>query len=122
MSAIKLSSPATGQFWEIPILYEDEHLLALDKPGGLPVSPDRNDASRPSLMALLHAGIAEAKPWARERSLAYLMNAHRLDNEITGVILLAKTKSLFVELANLFGAEKPVRTYVALVKGAPLEE
>ena len=34
-SHIKLSSPATREFWEIPVLYEDEHLLALDKPGGL---------------------------------------------------------------------------------------
>ena len=31
-ATIKLSSPATHEFWEIPVLYEDEHLLALDKP------------------------------------------------------------------------------------------
>ena len=36
---IKLSSPATREFWEIPVLFEDEHLLALDKPAGvLPTS------------------------------------------------------------------------------------
>ena len=39
-AAIKLSSPATREFWEIPVLFEDEHLLALDKPAGLPTSPE----------------------------------------------------------------------------------
>ena len=53
-AAIKLSSPATREFWEIPVLFEDEHLLALDKPAGLPVSPDRYDPQRPNLMTLLH--------------------------------------------------------------------
>ncbi|MEY2466476.1 MAG: hypothetical protein QOD03_997, partial [Verrucomicrobiota bacterium] len=71
--AIKLSSPATHEFWEIPVLFEDEHLLALDKPSGLLTSPDRLDANRPNLMKLLHAGITENKPWARERGLTYLM-------------------------------------------------
>ena len=47
MSAvIKLSAPAKGGFWEIPVLFEDEHLLALDKPAGLLTSPDRYDAER----------------------------------------------------------------------------
>ena len=56
-AAIKLSSPATKEFWEIPVLFEDEHLLALDKPAGLLVSPDRHDENRPSLMQLLLDGL-----------------------------------------------------------------
>src|SRR5262245_6445456 len=91
-STIKLSSRATSEFWEIQVLYEDEHLLALDKPSGLLTSPDRYDPERPNLMKLLHAAIAESKPWAKERSLTYLMNAHRLDFETSGIILLAKSK------------------------------
>jgi len=116
-AAIKLSSPATREFWEIPVLFEDEHLLALDKPAGLLTSPDRYDPARPNLMKLLHAGVAAAKPWARERHLNYLSNAHRLDFETSGVILLAKSKEILVALANLFGSEKPEKKYVALVSG-----
>jgi RluA family pseudouridine synthase len=116
---IKLSFPETREFWEIPILYEDEHLLALDKPSGLLSSPDRSDSNRPNLMKLLHEGIAESKPWARERGLSYLMNAHRLDYETSGVLLLAKTKPVLVALANAFGAEKPYKRYIALVEGTP---
>lgn len=121
-STIKLSSRVTGEFWEIPVLYEDEHLLALDKPSGLLTSPDRYDPERPNLMKLLHAGIAENKPWARERGLSYLMNAHRLDFETSGVILLAKSKPVLVQLANLFGSEKPAKKYGALVQGQPASD
>ena len=58
---IKLSSPETHEFWEIPVVFEDEHLLALDKPAALLTSPDSDDARRPSLMRLLHDGIADAE-------------------------------------------------------------
>jgi RluA family pseudouridine synthase len=123
MSAfIKLSSPATHEFWEIPVLFEDAHLLALDKPAGLLTSPESDDAQPPNLMKLLHAGIAEAKPWARERGLTYLMNAHRLDSDTSGVILLAKNKPALLALADLFGTNKPVRKYLALIRGEPVEE
>ena len=122
MRAIKLSSPATREFWEIPVLFEDAHLLALDKPAGLLASPDRNTPEKPSLMALLHAGIAAGKPWARERGLSYLMNAHRLDAETSGVILLAKSKLVLVALANFFGAGQPGQKSLAFVHGAPREE
>ena len=118
MSAvIKLSSPATGEFWEIAVLFEDDHLLALDKPSRLLTSPDRYDPERPNLMKLLHHGIIRGTPWAATRGLTYLMNAHRLDFETSGVILLAKNKPALVALANLFGSEKPLKTYVALVHG-----
>src|SRR5476651_645380 len=104
--AIKLSSPATREFWEIPVLFEDEHLLALDKPARLLTSPDVTDLARPSLMKLLHGGIAEKKPWSVVRNLDYLNNANELDADAGGVLLLAKNKPAFVALANLFSAEK----------------
>src|SRR5436309_15904653 len=82
-SVIKLSSPATHEFWEIPVLFEDAHLFALDKPAGLLLTPDRYDPdpARPNLMRLLHDSIAAGKPWAKERGLSYLSHAHRLDLE-----------------------------------------
>lgn len=118
---IKLSSPATKEFWEIPILYKDEHLLAVEKPARLLTSPDRYDPDRPNLMKLLHAGIALQKPWAVQQGIDYLANAHRLDFETSGIILLARNKPVLVQLANLFGSEKPLKTYYALVNGFPAE-
>jgi RluA family pseudouridine synthase len=122
VNAIKLSSPAAREFWEIPVLFEDDHLLALDKPAGLLISPDRDDPQQPNLIQLLHAAIAAAKPWARERRLNYLMNAHRLDSETSGVLLLAKNKPALGALANLFGSEKPLQKHVALAHGSPQED
>lgn len=120
---IKLSSPATREFWELPVPFEDEHLLAIDKPARLLTSPDRYDPQRPNLMKLLHAGIEQSKPWAKQRGLSYLMNAHRLDFETSGVILLAKNKPALIALANSFGSEGVVqKTYVALVHGIPVQE
>lgn len=116
---IKLSSPATKEFWEIPVLFEDDTLLAISKPPGMLTSPDRYDPERPNLMKLLHNAIKDGKPWAKQRGLSYLANAHRLDFDTSGVILLAKTKPALVTLANLFGSEKPVKIYVAILPGTP---
>ena len=126
-AVIKLSAPVTSEFWEIPVLYEDEHLLALDKPAGLLVSPDRQDPSQPvpeppDLLKLLHAGIAAGKPWVVERQLAYLSNAHWIERDTSGVILLAKSKPVLVALHDLFGAERPVNQHLALVHGSPHQE
>ena len=115
-AAIKLSSPATHEFWEIPVLFEDEHLLALDKPARLLASPDADDVARPSLMKLLHGGIADKKPWASERHLEYLNPANHLDFDVSGVLLLAKNKPAFIALANLFSSEKARLKYVPLVQ------
>ncbi|MGO8928543.1 MAG: RluA family pseudouridine synthase [Limisphaerales bacterium] len=123
MSAtIKLSSPATHEFWEIPVLYEDAHLLALDKPSGLLTSHDGAEPDRPDLTTLLHAGIERGAPWAREGDRTYLMPAHRADAETSGVLLLAKSKPVLVTLVNWFSAEKPGDRHLALVQGTPSED
>ncbi len=121
-TAIKLPSHETGQFWEIPVLYEDDHLLALNKPGGLAGSPERHDPDRPNLISLLQRGIKEGKPWARQRDLAYLALAHRLDAADSGVLLLARSKAMLTALANQFGAGKPLLYLLALAQGSPAWE
>lgn len=119
---IKLSAPATGEFWEIPVVYEDAHLLIIAKPACLLSSPDRYDPNRPNLMRLLLDGVAAGKPWARERGLTYLANAHRLDFETTGIFVLAKDRESLVVLANHFGSERPRKTYLALAQGSPPDD
>jgi RluA family pseudouridine synthase len=119
---LKLSAPATGGFWEIPVLFEDEHLLALDKPASLASTPDRENPDRPCLMRLLHDAIAARKPWAASRGLSYLMHAQRLDAETTGVLLLAKSRPVLIQLANQFSTSKPLQSWLALVRGTPPQE
>lgn len=121
IAVIKLSATTTRQSLEIPVLFEDEYLLALDKPANLLTSPDRYDRHRPNLMRLLHDGIAQGKPWAKEHGLTYLMNAHQLDSETSGVILLGKSKLVLTALVNVLGSGKLKKNYVALVLGTPKE-
>ena len=118
---IKLSAPETEQFWKVPVLYEDDDLFALEKPARLLTSPDRYDANRPNLMKILHRDIERGAPWAAERKLTYLSNAHRLDFETSGVLLLAKNKAALVALADEFGGSRARKSYVALVQGTPSE-
>jgi len=120
-SSIKLSFQPTRQFWEIPILFEDEHVLALDKPSGLGTLPSNQAKDTPALMPLLHAAIAEKKSWAVERGLLYLRASHRLDAEASGVLLLAKSKPVLLKLVDLFGADKPHKQFLVLIRGIPEE-
>jgi len=121
-ATIKLSWPATKGFWEIPVLHEDEHLLALDKPSDLLISPDSTEPDRPDLVTLLHAGIERGAPWAAQGGRAYLMPAHRPDAETSGVLLLAKSKPVLTTLMDWFSAEKPGDRHLALVQGTPPED
>lgn len=116
---IPLASLHTGESWAVPVAFEDDQVLALNKPAGLLTSPDRYDPRRPNLMRLLHEGVAAGRAWAAERGLTYLANVHRLDFETTGLLLLAKDRASLVTLANHFGSETPRKTYVALVHGSP---
>ncbi len=119
---IKLSSASTREYWEINILFEDEHLLALNKPPRLLSVPEQSQPEKPSLLKLLHADITRGAAWARQREITYLSNVHRLDFETTGVFLLARNKLAQLALANQFGSEKPSLTDVALVRGVPAKK
>jgi RluA family pseudouridine synthase len=116
---VKLSSPETSEFWKIPILFEDEHVLALNKPSGLQVSPDPAAPERANLLGLLHRGIAQKAPWAAERNLTYLTQTHRLDSDASGVLVLAKDKGALTSLAAQFTTAEPRRFFVALARGEP---
>jgi 23S rRNA pseudouridine1911/1915/1917 synthase len=104
------------------VLFEDADLLALNKPAGLLVAPDRCDLRRANLLKLMHRDIERQASWASSRGLTYLANVHRLDFDTTGVLLLAKNRPAFTVLVEQFGMEKPRKTYVALVRGAPLRD
>lgn len=122
LTTIKLSFPATHQFWEIPVLHQDEQLLAIDKPQDLPLASPTGDNTTPGLLPLLHDGIQQGKPWATALGLNFLLNAHTLDDDISGLLLFARSKPVLATLANLFGSEKPLLKYLALVHGVPAED
>ncbi len=92
---------------EFPVLFEDEHLIAIDKPAGTAVHGGSG----------VSFGVIEQLRRARPAQ-RYLELVHRLDRETSGVLLLAKKRSALVALQAQFRARETGKTYAALVAGA----
>lgn len=93
-----------------PIVYEDDWIIAFNKPSGLLVAPDRWDAKIENLMQLVHDHLSP-----------HYFNVHRLDKETSGLVLCAKTKPTLDTLSGLFQAARVTKKYVALTRGVPAE-
>ncbi len=110
----KLLSPPTqaptfGQ--KLAVLYEDEHLMAVDKPAGLAIHPG-SGIEGPTVVELARAQVGPVPAGAFEAS-----PAHRLDRETSGVVLVAKTRQAMVKLTEMFTAGTVQKRYLALAKG-----
>jgi 23S rRNA pseudouridine955/2504/2580 synthase len=92
---------------EFPVLLEDEHLLALDKPAGVAV----HGGSGVSFGVIEQ--LRQARPQAK-----FLELVHRLDRETSGVLLVAKRRSALTRLQDQFRGRETGKTYLALVMGA----
>jgi 23S rRNA pseudouridine955/2504/2580 synthase len=92
---------------EFSVLYEDDALLAVDKPAGVAV----HGGSGVSFGVIEQ--LRRARPQAR-----FLELVHRLDKETSGVLLLAKKRSALTALQDQFRARGTVKVYSALVAGA----
>lgn len=96
----------------IPVLYEDENVLAVVKPAGISCEADAKGGK--TLSQLLHAQLLKEQPEAKEPLLC-----HRLDNPTEGVILLAKTEKVQLELQDAFRNRQIHKEYICLVRGTP---
>ena len=92
---------------EYDILLEDEQLLAIDKPAGVAV----HGGSGVSFGVIEQ--LRRARPGAK-----FLELVHRLDKETSGVLLLAKKRSVLTALQDQFRARGTTKIYAALVAGA----
>ena len=110
--------PAHNEPQDIPlrIIFEDEHLLVVDKPAGLVVHPAAGNADGTLVNALLHhcggslSGIGGvARPGI----------VHRIDKDTSGLLVVAKTDVAHEGLAKQFAAHSIERRYLAIVSGAP---
>jgi 23S rRNA pseudouridine955/2504/2580 synthase len=101
-----LASP-TAPPREFPVLFEDEHLLAIAKPAGVAV----HGGSGVSFGVIEQ--LRRARPTAK-----FLELVHRLDRETSGILLLAKRRSALVALQEQFRQRDTGKTYAALVLGA----
>ena len=93
------------------ILYEDDQLLACDKPAGLAVHPG-SGLTGATLVDLARAYLGPTPDGEFAPS-----PGHRLDRETSGVVLVARTRRCMVRLTELFTAGEVKKSYLALVKG-----
>ena len=94
----------------IPVVYEDEWLLVLNKPCGLLTIPTPKKELR-TLTSILNEDL-------KEKGLSYrLYPCHRLDRETSGLIIYAKGKSMQRKMMEIFGQKKIKKTYFAFVQG-----
>lgn len=103
--ATKATNPAPAR--EFPVLFEDDHLLAIDKPAGVAV----HGGSGVSFGVIEQ--LRQARPAAK-----FLELVHRLDRETSGILLVAKKRSALTKLQDQFRDRETGKTYLALVAGA----
>ncbi|MDO6389622.1 RluA family pseudouridine synthase [Pontibacter sp. BT731] len=98
----------------LDVLFEDNHVLVVNKPAGLLVHGD--ETGDECLADLAKAYIKEKynKP-----GNVYIGVVHRLDRPVSGVVLLAKTSKALTRLNELFRSKKTVKTYWAVVLNRP---
>ncbi len=93
--------------YDVDIIYEDERIVAVNKPSGLLSSPDRYDPDAPVASRLL------------EERLGRLWPVHRLDKDTSGVLVFARDEDAHRELSIAFEDGLAKKRYVTAVRGRP---
>ena len=92
------------------VLYQDEHIMVVNKPSGLRSVPGRQEEHRDSIMTRIQRDYPAAE------------SVHRLDMATSGVIAVALTKAAERELKRQFREREPKKQYLARVWGHPAQE
>jgi len=98
---------------EIPIVWEDEHLLVVDKPAGLVVHPAGSTRTGTLVQGLLEHGAEGGDDEDRPGIV------HRLDRDTSGLLVVARSAASYTLLQEMIRVREVERTYAALVRGAP---
>jgi 23S rRNA pseudouridine1911/1915/1917 synthase len=109
-----------SQLQEVRLLYEDDAVVALDKPAGLPAVPVAKNASTPSAWSLLKDEMKRRRAiykGQRKQLATGVFVVHRIDRFTSGVLLFAKSERDRDQLVQQFLAHTPVREYLAVVRG-----
>ncbi len=102
---------------KLDIIYEDEHIIVLNKPPNMLVHPVPNVTSGTLVNALLYH-FSQFKEWEDVERPGIV---HRLDKDTSGVMIIAKTEAALRKLAQQFHDRKNKKEYFAIVEGAVKE-
>jgi len=105
-----------GQAIPLSVVYEDTHLIVVDKPAGLVVHPAAGNPDRTLVNALIaHCGASLSGIGGVRRPGI----VHRLDKDTSGLLVVAKTDAVHRALSDMFARHDIDRAYRALVWGVP---
>ena len=106
---------------ELRVLFEDNHLLVVDKPAGLLVQGGRREGGAGSGDGADDHLVARAQDYLKSRYAkpgnVYVGLVHRLDRNTSGVVVLAKTSKAAERLAKAFATRAVDKTYLAVASG-----
>lgn len=103
-------------FTDLEVLYEDNHLIAINKIVGLPVQSDKSGDT--PLLEYVKDYIKHQKGKQGE---AFAELIHRIDRPVSGIVLCARTSKCLERMNELFKKRQLTKTYYALVKNKPKE-
>ncbi len=103
----------------IPVIYEDDHVVVIDKPPGLPVQPG-NEKEKGSLLDLLaeYSGKKDGRSAGTPGGFTPTP-VHRLDAGTSGALLIAKTRTAARKLSGFIRDRRLTKLYLAVVEGIP---
>ncbi|MBH5317878.1 RluA family pseudouridine synthase [Paenibacillus sp. GSMTC-2017] len=101
----------------IKVLFEDNHLLAVVKPPGIPSQED--ETGDPDMLTLLKADLKERH---QKPGNVFLGLVHRLDRPVGGVMIFAKTSKAASRLSEAVRSRNFGKTYMCVVQGAPAKQ
>jgi len=112
--SIKQKSLIPAYDLNIPLIYEDENLIVLDKPSGIPVQPlTPSETGTAANWIIAHYPELEGVGF----SLLEPGILHRLDIDTSGVLLIARNNEIFQEIRKEFSDRKIKKSYLAVVEG-----
>ncbi len=104
--------PIPAEAMDLHVVWEDDHLLAIDKPAGVVMHPTRGRRTGTLLNGLLAHSNAETGALPPQPM-------HRLDQFTSGLVLVAKTEAARSGLGRAFQRRLVAKTYLAIVQGEP---
>ena len=115
---VRVPAPRSSQedlVQELPVLYEDDHLIVIDKPVGVAAHPSTRWVGPTVSGQLAAQGVRIATSGAPERQGI----VHRLDVGTSGAMVVAKSEQAYSGLKRAFHDRTPTKVYHAVVQGLP---
>lgn len=102
------------QHQDLNILFEDNHLIIINKPSGVLVQPDKSDNISLEDLTKEYVRVKYNKPGE-----AFIGVCHRIDRPVSGIVVLARTSKALVRINEMFQKKEIMKTYWAVVQNPP---